>query len=397
MENLKMNTTKLIDIINTGETSKVQFKEKITLPDDFAKEIVAMANSLGGLILIGVEDKTGEIKGLTDDELHDYGTRIANIATNNVSPVVYITTEVVLVEIEEKKKKILIINICEGINKPYKVSKTLKVYVKQGDTKRQVSDNAEMLRLFQQSGNLLADEMEIYDSCIEDIDQELFQDYFKKEFKVTIEEKGLNFKQALIRKKVLRNDKLTLAGLLFFGKEPQNIKPGFCVKAVSFFGNSISGKNYRSKPADLKGTIPELFEKSMSFLETNLRYLQNEQNFNSIGILEVSRDALIEILINALIHRDYFKNAPIRLFIFDDRIEIISPGKLPNSLTVEDVKYGNPVIRNPQLVKFSFHTMPFSGIGTGITRALEEQPNIEFTNDIEGEQFIVKIPRPVSK
>jgi len=396
MENLKMNTTKLIDIINTGETSKVQFKEKITLPDDFAKEIVAMANSLGGLILIGVEDKTGEIKGLTDDELHDYGTRIANIATNNVSPVVYITTEVVLVEIEEKKKKILIINICEGINKPYKVSKTLKVYVKQGDTKRQVSDNAEMLRLFQQSGNLLADEMEIYDSCIEDIDQELFQDYFKKEFKVTIEEKGLNFKQALIRKKVLRNDKLTLAGLLFFGKEPQNIKPGFCVKAVSFFGNSISGKNYRSKPADLKGTIPELFEKSMSFLETNLRYLQNEQNFNSIGILEVSRDALIEILINALIHRDYFKNAPIRLFIFDDRIEIISPGKLPNSLTVEDVKYGNPVIRNPQLVKFSFHTMPFSGIGTGITRALEEQPNIEFTNDIEGEQFIVKIPRPVS-
>jgi len=351
-----MNTTKLIDIINTGE-----------------------------------------IKGLTDDELHDYGTRIANIATNNVSPVVYITTEVVLVEIEEKKKKILIINICEGINKPYKVSKTLKVYVKQGDTKRQVSDNAEMLRLFQQSGNLLADEMEIYDSCIEDIDQELFQDYFKKEFKVTIEEKGLTFKQALIRKKVLRNDKLTLAGLLFFGKEPQNIKPGFCVKAVSFFGNSISGKNYRSKPADLKGTIPELFEKSMSFLETNLRYLQNEQNFNSIGILEVSRDALIEILINALIHRDYFKNAPIRLFIFDDRIEIISPGKLPNSLTVEDVKYGNPVIRNPQLVKFSFHTMPFSGIGTGITRALGEQPNIEFTNDIEGEQFIVKIPRPVSK
>ncbi len=397
MENLKMNTTKLIDIINTGETSKIQFKEKITLPDDFAKEIVAMANSLGGLILIGVEDKTGEIKGLTDDELHDYGTRVANIATNNVSPVVYITTEVVLVEIEEKKKKILIVNICEGINKPYKVSKTLKVYVKQGDTKRQVSDNAEMLRLFQQSGNLLADEMEIYDSCIEDINQELFQDYFKKEFKVTIEEKGLNFKQALIRKKGLRNDKLTLAGLLFFGKEPQNIKPGFCVKAVSFFGNSISGKNYRSKPADLKGTIPELFEKSMSFLETNLRYLQNEQNFNSIGILEVSRDALIEILINALIHRDYFKNAPIRLFIFDDRIEIISPGKLPNSLTVEDVKYGNPVIRNPQLVKFSFHTMPFSGIGTGITRALEEQPNIEFTNDIEGEQFIVKIPRPVSK
>ena len=80
--------------------------------------------------------------------------------------------------------------------------------------------------------------------------------------------------------------------------------------------------------------------------------------------------------------------------IFDNRVEIISPGKLPNSLTVEEAIFGNSVIRNPQLVKFSFHTMPFSGIGTGLTRALKEEPSIEFVNDIEGEQFIVKIPRP---
>ena len=80
--------------------------------------------------------------------------------------------------------------------------------------------------------------------------------------------------------------------------------------------------------------------------------------------------------------------------IFDNRVEIISPGKLPNSLTVEEAIFGNPVIRNPQLVKFSFHTMPFSGIGTGLTRALNEQPDIDFNNDVDGEQFIVKIPRP---
>ena len=80
--------------------------------------------------------------------------------------------------------------------------------------------------------------------------------------------------------------------------------------------------------------------------------------------------------------------------IFDDRIEIISPGKLPNSLTVEDIKFGNPVIRNNQLVAFSTHTLPFSGLGSGIMRALEQEPNIELINDIEGEQFIVKIPRP---
>jgi predicted HTH transcriptional regulator len=109
--------------------------------------------------------------------------------------------------------------------------------------------------------------------------------------------------------------------------------------------------------------------------------------------LEISPAALEELLQNALVHRDYYKNAPIRLFILDDRIEIISPGALPNSLTVDDIKYGNPVIRNNQIMSFCIHSLPFSGLGTGIRRALSVQPDIQFINDAAGEQFIVKIPR----
>jgi ATP-dependent DNA helicase RecG len=135
----------------------------------------------------------------------------------------------------------------------------------------------------------------------------------------------------------------------------------------------------------------------MKFLKSSLHYLQAGQNFNSIGKLEVSEITLIELVQNALVHRDYFKNSPIRLLIFDNRIEIISPGKLPNSLTVDDIKFGNPVIRNNQLVAFSTHTLPFSGLGSGVKRALAEQPNIELINDTEGEQFIVIIPRPEKK
>ncbi len=387
-----MNAIELLDIINTGETSKVQFKETMPHPDSIAAELSAFSNTMGGMILFGIKDKTGEIIGLSYEEIQKYSQDIGNYATNNIVPGIYVKTEVVSVDYNGEKK-ILIVYVDEGINKPYK-DLNRDVWVKQGSDKRRVTDNAEMLRLFQQGSHLLADEIEVYDTSIEDINQELFRDYFKKEFYTTIEEKGLSFEQALKVKKVLRNDKLTLAGLLFFGKEPQNIKPGFCIKAVSFFGNSISGKDYRSKPEDLKGTIPELFENGMKFLESNLRHMQKGQDFNTIGILEISRDALVEILVNALVHRDYFKNAPIRIMIFDNRVEIISPGKLPNSLTVEEAIFGNPVIRNPQLIKFSFHTMPFSGIGTGLTRALREEPNIEFINDIDGEQFIVKIPRP---
>ena len=106
-------------------------------------------------------------------------------------------------------------------------------------------------------------------------------------------------------------------------------------------------------------------------------------------------ETIEEVLQNALIHRDYFKNAPIRLLIFDNRIEIISPGRLPNSLTVEEIKYGNPVIRNNQIAMFASRTLPYSGLGSGIRRAYAEQPDMELVNDVEGEQFIVRFPRKI--
>ena len=387
-----MNTVELLDIVSTGETSKVQFKEELPHKDSMAQEIVAMSNSLGGVILIGIKDVTGELAGLSAEQIEEYDRTISQIA-DNIKPIVYITTEVIKVDSNGTSKNILVVQIQEGINKPYKTAKG-EMYVKQGSNKRLVTDNAEIMRLFQQSENLLADEMGVHGTSIDDINKDAFSEYFKKEFGQTFEEKGLTYEDALKAKRILPKDQLSLAGFLFFGKEPQRIKPAFTIKAVSFIGNDISGTQYRNKPADFKGTIPQLFEEAMSFLKANLQYLQSGQDFNSTGKLEISEIALIELVQNAMVHRDYFKNSPIRILIFDDRVEIISPGRLPNSLTVEDIKYGNPVIRNNQLVAFASHTMPFSGLGSGIRRAIAEQPDIELINDTEGEQFIVKIRRP---
>ena len=386
-----MKTVDLLDIVSTGETSKVQFKEDFPHKDGVAQEIVAMSNSMGGLILFGVKDVTGELIGLSAEQIEEYDRVISQIA-DNIKPIVYVSTEVIRVDAEGATKNILVVHVQEGINKPYKTAKG-EIYVKQGSNKRLVTDNAEIMRLFQHSGNLLADEMGVYGTSIDDINRVAFSEYFKKEFGQTFEEKGLTYQEALKAKRILPDGRLSLAGLLFFGNDPQCFKPAFTIKVVSFVGNDINGTQYRNKPADLNGTIPQLFEKSMSFLKSNLQYLQSGQGFNSIGKLEISEIALIELVQNAIVHRDYFKNSPIRILLFDDRVEIISPGKLPNSLTVEDIKYGNPVIRNNQLVAFASKTMPFSGLGSGIRRAIAEQPNIELINDVEGEQFIVKIPR----
>jgi predicted HTH transcriptional regulator len=390
-----MDAIELLDLISTGETSKVQFKVEMPHKESISQEIVAMSNSFGGLILLGIQDITGEPIGLSSEQIEEYDKVISQVA-DNIKPVVYITSEVVRVSKDGSDKDILVIHISEGINKPYKTLRG-EIFVKQGSNKRLLTDNAELMRLFQNSGNLLADEMEVYGTSIVDIDKDIFSEYFKKEFGQTIEEKGLTYEQALSAKRVLRNGQLTLAGLLFFGKNPQSIKPAFTIKVVSFFGNDIADNQYRSKPIDLKGTIPKLFKDCLNFLKSNLHHVQAGQNFNSTGILEISEIALIELLQNALVHRDYFKNSPIRVLIFDNRVEIISPGKLPNNLTIEDIKYGNPVIRNNQIVSFSSYTLPFSGLGTGVRRSMKVQPNIELINDAEGEQFKVIIPRPEEK
>ncbi len=384
-----MNTIELLDIISIGETSTVQFKREITHNDSMAAEIAAMSNTLGGRILLGVADKTGEIVGI--DVQTNLNERVANIATNNVTPPVYLITEVISIE-NDHNSKILVIHIPEGTNKPYKDNNGA-IWLKQGSDKRRVTDNAEIMRLFQSSGNLLADEMPVNYASISDIDEHRFREYFQKIKDRTIEEEGLTYEKALQIKRVILNGKISLGGLLFFGKNPQYFKTSFCIKAISFFGNDFSGLDYRNS-IDILGTIPNMFDQAIKFFESNLHHTQQGRSFNSIGKLEISTIAIEELLQNALLHRDYFKNAPIRIMIFDNRIEIISPGKLPNTLTVEQIKYGNPVPRNNLLIAYAQDAMLFRGYGTGISRAYAEQPNIELINDIEGEQFIVRIPRP---
>lgn len=97
---------------------------------------------------------------------------------------------------------------------------------------------------------------------------------------------------------------------------------------------------------------------------------------------------------NALIHRDYSINASVLVFIFDNRLEIISPGVLPNSLTIEKIKNGNAVTRNNQLVTYASRLMKYRGAGTGVMRALRWYPSLELVDDREAGLFKAIFPRP---
>jgi ATP-dependent DNA helicase RecG len=168
--------------------------------------------------------------------------------------------------------------------------------------------------------------------------------------------------------------------------------PVFHIKAVSYPGIDIHPTTYLDS-ADIYGRIQTQFEDGLGFILRNLRREQRSQGINTTGEVEIPRIVFEELLANALIHRDYFVSAPIRVFVFDDRIEIISPGHLPNNLTVANIRSGNSNIRNRILASFATKLLPYRGLGTGILRSLREYPAIDFVDDHDGNLFRVIIRR----
>lgn len=382
-----MDALELLELIQKGESSEVQFKVRINDAYKLGTEMVAFSNAKGGKIVIGVDDKTGDINGLSFQDLQSTNQLLSNAASDNVKAPIYIFTETISID----KNNVIVAHIPEGTSKPHTDNKGI-IWTKNGSDKRKVTSKEEIARLLQSSGNLNADETLINGSSINDFEKDLFLDYFIKNWGDTPEKLGISLTEAVQNTYVVKDNSLTLGGLLFFGNNVQKFKPAFSIKAVSYFGNDIEGTEYRDSE-DIKGTIPKMFDKGMAFLLRNLKKTQQGQNFNSQGKLEVSQVAMEELLQNALIHRDYFINAPIRLFIFDNRIEIVSPGSLPNSLTVDNIKYGSSIIRNNLLTSFCSKIMNYRGIGSGIKRALKEHPNIDFINDRERELFISILKR----
>jgi ATP-dependent DNA helicase RecG len=192
--------------------------------------------------------------------------------------------------------------------------------------------------------------------------------------------------------RLVNNGVLTVTGALLFAREPQVFLPVFQIKAVCYPGNDIHVTTYLDS-VDITGKLQTQFDDALGFITRNLHRDQGEQGVNTTGELEIPRIVLEELLANALMHRDYFVSAPIRVFVFDDRIEIVSPGHLPNNLTVANIQTGNSNIRNPILASFASKLLPYRGLGTGILRALREYPAIEFESDRDGNLFRVTIHR----
>lgn len=383
-----MTLNKLKSQIALGEDSRRQFKQDVTNPDALAAELAAFANSAGGVILLGVADD-GSLPGLSRADVTRLNQMISNVAAQHIRSPLTVQTE----NVKLKNGRIVIaLTVPKGIDKPY-FDRQGVIWLKSGADKRRVNSKEELRRLFQSVDQFHADELPTK-AGLEKLDKLRFRDFLRDVY----DQKFPGSAREQLR--LLQNmnlategGALNLAGVLLFAERPEWIKPQFIVKAIRYPGNQIHPNRYLDSE-DFSGHLRQVFDGALGFVTRNLHKVQAGRGVNAVGVPEIPRSVFEELLVNALAHRDYLLTAPIRLFLFDNRIEIISPGHLPNNLTVAKIRTGNSVIRNPILVSYiAKGILPYRGLGSGIKRALDDWPEIDFKDDREANLFIATVHR----
>jgi len=382
-----MKSQEFLELINKGENYHIEFKLEEESNEDFAKTIVCFANTDGGKILIGVDD-SGKIIGVSD--IDNVMLRMDDIALNRCEPPVIILQESVNID----GKNVVIVNVEKGNQRPYK-TKSGHYYVRSSNRCRQAT-REELLRIFQSTKSLFYDELPVSNAKFIDLDISAFKYFLKNylEIEINNEEEIIYY---LANFHLLEKETLipTLAGILFFAYEPQKfISEGRIVYAI-IDGIDIGETVLETK--NLTGKIFDIIQDIESFFKLALRNKHRIKDFQLESKFEIPLTALREAIVNAIAHRDYTINSPIRVLIFTDRVEIHSPGKLPNTVTIESMKVGGShVLRNPTIYNMLLKMKMVTDLGSGVRRIIKlvkEHLNKDVDLISQENEFIVIIPR----
>lgn len=372
-----MNRAELMEIIRNGESSGVEFKKDDVHPQSLAKEVASLANLEGGCILLGVE-KDGTVTGLTRPDIEEW---VMNICSNNIQPAIIPYFEVVLCEGD---KKIGVISIPEdSLDKPYKALRGSQwvTFVRMGSTSREASREQEQ-RLYQASGVLRYDIKPAPGSSLKDMDMNRLINYFRdiRGQDCPEQEEIEQWETLLINTEIMveSRDKAipTVGGILLFGKNPNRYLPQAGISAVAYPG---AEKDYEAvERKTIRGPIVArlageedivdtgLVERAIEFVRRNTRSKSYLVQGRRIDKPDYPEEVIRETIVNAIAHRDYtISGTDIELSIYRDRLEVISPGRLPNTVTIERMKAGCRVSRN-ELIKEvlrDYHYVEATGLG----------------------------------
>lgn len=381
-----MTGLELRELINKGEGHHLEFKEEQENNDDFAKTFVAFANTDGGKILVGISDDDS-IRGIND--IDSLMRRLDDIAINRCEPPITILQESLQVD----GNNIVIVSVPKGPQRPYDVRG--RTYIRSSNRIRMAS-REEKQRLFQSSESIYYDEIPVRRSKFSDFDINSFQQFLSDylSLQTTDNEKEIEY---YARNFHLINEDMTptVSGILFFGKNPQNFLTQARIICAAIEGNDIA-----IPPSDRKeinSTIPKMIADSESFLKIHLTQKHEIKDFEKEVKEEIPFTALREALVNAIAHRDYTINQAIRVLVFSDRVEIRSPGILPNTVTVDSMRVGGShVLRNPTIYNMLIKFKMVTDLGSGVRRIIKlvkEHIGKDVLLIPTSNEFILTIPR----
>jgi len=378
-----MEITELRERIARGEDLHTDFKERIDSPEELAKDLVAFANTDGGQLILGVA-KDRSVVGVGDPDA--VNRSVDNVAYNNCDPPITVVQEVLTTE---EGRHVVVVNVPKGDLRPYRTNRG-RYYVRTTSGCRDAS-REELLRLFQSTESLFYDETPVLRAGIQDLDLDAFNRYLEETGQPDL---GLDPLRLLRNWGLLAGEHPTIAGLLFFGRDPQRHLPFAQINAAAIPGTDLA--NDPSDRKDMKGRLLDVVEDAYRFLHIHVRVPHEIRGFEPEPKPEIPREALREAIVNAVAHRDYTLRGPIRIFVFDDRIEIHTPGKPPNSVDAEAMRAGVHVPRNPRIYSRLADAGLVTGAGSGIRRMIRlirESTGRDLGIEVRDFEVVFSLPR----
>lgn len=344
------------EIIQQGENSAVEFKAADVRPESLAKEMVAFANHLGGRILLGVDDG-GAVVGVNKPCVEEW---VMNIARNNVVPGLQVdVNEHVIADL-----RVVEVVVPKGLHKPYQTLDG-KYLLRVGSTNRQATKE-ELSRLFQQAG-LVHFDIAPVGLTEKDLNTAVLEAYWDTYYSLNWAKLEPAAKtRVLINSDILTQDgEVTVGGAMLFANNPQKALPQASVVFAVFAGVDKTSDLIDKK--EIVGTLSQQVDNALGLIKLYLTRSSKIEGAQRVERELVPEKVLREALVNALVHRDYsINNQKCSVYIFENRLEITNPGALPNTLTIEKLRYGHSAPRNMFLLKFMDNYRYIDGLGRGI-------------------------------
>lgn len=383
-----MMTKALIDkiknLIDQGENQSVEFKEQEVHTNSIAKEIAAFANTQGGSLLIGVTDQ-GRICGVDDSK--NWEEWAANISRHNIIPSIRVDYSAVKID----NKQVIIIDVPKGMDKPYQTNKNF-YFIRIGSTSR-AATQGELMRMFQHAGMFHYDLTSVERTSLKHLNMTAVSSYFQR-YDIDIADED-DLVSLLTNTDVLTDKKhVSVAGLLVFGNHPQKFLMNASISYAHFAGSRISDELIDRQV--IEGTLDFQIDTALTVIKHNIRESSKIEKTKRVVTSNHYPDKVFrELLVNACVHRNYaIQGSRTRILQFNDRIEFISPGRLPNTVTIEKLKNGVSYAVNPVILKFMENLRYIDKLGRGIPMVCSEakQLGLEPVFQETGEEFQVILP-----